>query len=114
MIQALEAITKTYRKTLEANKGTWPTTEQLADTLRTLEYRGLSRPIHMREDGQAMQGQLYGITLEHSDYPFPQVGELVFYPAELVAPPVGAISDDWVKTLKPAMLQSKLIQPVGK
>ncbi|MGB6102658.1 MAG: ABC transporter substrate-binding protein [Pusillimonas sp.] len=114
MIQALEAITKTYKETLKANAGAWPTTEQLTDTLRSLEYRGLSRPIRMREDGQAMQGQLYGVTLEQSDYPFPQVGKLSFYPAELVAPPVGEISEEWVKTIKPAMLQSELIRPVGK
>lgn len=114
MIQALEATTETYKKSLKDNGGKWPTTDQLASTLRSLEYRGLSRPIEMREDGQAMQGQLYGVTLKHSDYPFPQVGELLFYPAELVAPPVGAISEDWVKTLKPDMVQSKLIQGVGK
>lgn len=114
MVQALEAVTGAYEKWLKANAGHWPTTDQLASTLRTLEYRGLSRPIHMREDGQAMQGQLYGVTLKHSDYPFPQVGHLAFYPAALVAPPVGAISDEWVKTLKPSILQSKLIQSVGK
>ncbi len=114
MVQALEAITLAYEKSLKAHAGAWPTTEQLAATLRTLEYRGLSRPIRIREDGQAMQGQLYGVTLEHSAYPFPQVGELMFYPAELVSPPVGEISAKWVKTLKPDLLQSKLIQRVGQ
>lgn len=113
MIQALKAVTGAYRKAIAQNGGKWPTTDQMAATLRTLEYRGLSRPIRMREDGQAMQGQLYGITRNDKSQPFPIVGNLSFYPAEMLAPPVGQVSAEWVKTLKPALLQDKRITPVG-
>lgn len=112
MIQALKATTAAYQKALEQNPNQWPSTEELIESMRTLEYRGLSRPIRMRSDGQAMQGQLYGVTQATSDYGFPQVGELLFYPPELVAPPVGAVSAEWVKTLSPELLNSALIQPV--
>lgn len=114
MIQALKAVTGAYKKAIAQNGGKWPTTDQIAATLRTLEYRGLSRPIRMREDGQALQGQLLGVTRKDKSQPFPIAGDLTFYPAELVAAPVGQQSVDWVKTLKPAMLQDKRIQRVGQ
>ena len=113
MIQALKAATGAYRKALAQNGGKWPTTEELAGTLRTLEYRGLSRPIRMREDGQSLQGQLYGVTRKDASQTFPLVGALTFYPAQIVAAPVGEKSAEWVKTLKPALLQHADIKPVG-
>lgn len=114
MIQALKAATGAYKKAIAQNGGKWPTTEQVASSLRTLEYRGLSRPIRMREDGQALQGQLYGVTRKDPSQTFPVAGELSFYPAHIVAPPVGEKSVEWVKTLTPALLQNAEIQRVGK
>jgi branched-chain amino acid transport system substrate-binding protein len=113
MIQALKAATGAYKAAIAQNGGKWPTTEQVATSLRTLEYRGLSRPIRMREDGQALQGQLYGTTRKDPSQPFPIAGSLTFYPAHLVAAPVGEKSVEWVKTLKPALLQSAEIKAVG-
>jgi branched-chain amino acid transport system substrate-binding protein len=113
MIQALKAATGAYRSALAQNGGKWPTTEQVASSLRTLEYRGLSRPIRMREDGQSLQGQLYGVTRKDASQSFPIVGDLTFYPAEIVAAPVGEKSAEWVKTLKPTLLQNADIQRVG-
>ena len=114
MIQALKALTGAYRQALAEQKGRWPNTEQLAATLRKLEYRGLSRPIRMREDGQALQGQLYGVTRNDPAHPFPVVGQLMFYPADLVAAPVGEKSAEWVKTLKPALVEHAQIKRVGR
>ena len=114
MVQALKAATAAYRQALAENKGQWPNTEQLVAVLRKLEYRGLSRPIRLREDGQALQGQLLGVTRNDPAQPFPVVGELMFYPAEIVAAPVGEKSAEWVKTLKPALIHSAQIKPVGR
>lgn len=105
MVQALTAMKLAYEKAIAANQGKWPDTEQVVDAMRTLTYRGLSRPISMREDGQALQGQLYGVTAQSPDYPFPIVQQLRFYPAEHLTPPVGEKSVDWVKTLTPALLE---------
>jgi branched-chain amino acid transport system substrate-binding protein len=113
MVQALKAVTTAYRQASAANGGQWPSTEQVVATMRKLEYRGLSRPIRMREDGQALQGQLLGVTRSDASNPFPLVGQLVFYPAELVAAPVGEKSAEWVKTIKPALINSPQIKRVG-
>ena len=113
MVQALKAATGAYRQALAENKGQWPTTDQLAATLRKLEYRGLSRPIRLREDGQALQGQLLGVTRNDPAHPFPVAGNLMFYPADIVAAPVGEKSADWVKTIKPALLDHPQIKRVG-
>lgn len=113
MVQALKAATGAYKQALADNKGQWPTTDQLAATLRKLEYRGLSRPIRLREDGQALQGQLYGVTAKDASHPFPVAKQLTFYPADIVAPPVGQKSAEWVKTLKPTLIQHGLIRRVG-
>ena len=113
MVQALKAATGAYRQALADNKGQWPTTDQLAATLRKLEYRGLSRPIRLREDGQALQGQLYGVTRNDPAHAFPVAGQLMFYPADIVAAPVGEKSADWVKTIKPSLLDHPQIKRVG-
>lgn len=113
MVQALKAATGAYKQALADNKGQWPSTDQLAATLRKLEYRGLSRPIRLREDGQALQGQLYGVTAKDAAHPFPVAKQLTFYPADIIAPPVGQKSAEWVKTLKPTLIQHGLIRRVG-
>ncbi len=113
MVQALKAATGAYRQALAENKGQWPTTDQLAATLRKLEYRGLSRPIRLREDGQALQGQLLGVTRNDPAHAFPVAGKLMFYPADIVAAPVGEKSADWVKTIKPALIDHPQIKRVG-
>lgn len=111
MVQALTALTDTYRKAVRTNKGQWPSQDQLIATLQNLEYRGLSRPIRMRADGQALQGQLYGITRTVAQSPFPVVDQLTYFPAEIVAAPVGQKSADWVKTLKPELIRNPQIKP---
>lgn len=113
MVQALKAATGAYKQALADNKGQWPSTDQLAATLRKLEYRGLSRPIRLREDGQALQGQLYGVTAKDAAHPFPVAKQLTFYPADIIAPPVGQKSAEWVKTLKPALIRHGQIRRVG-
>jgi branched-chain amino acid transport system substrate-binding protein len=113
MVQALTATSVAYRQAIAANKGQWPTTDQLAATFLKLEYRGLSRPIRMREDGQALQGQLYGVTRKDPAHPFPVVGQLTYFPADIVAAPVGQKSPAWVKTLKPALINHPQIKRVG-
>jgi len=113
IIQALKATTGAYRQAMGSNKGQWPNTDQVITALQKLEYRGLSRPIRLREDGQAMQGQLYGVTRIDPSYPIPIVGQLSYYPAEILAAPVGQKSFEWVKTLEPSLLESKQIKRIS-
>lgn len=111
--QALQAMVDAHAKAIKDNGGQWPSTEQVASAMRSLEYRSLSRPIRMREDGQAMQGSLLGVTKMTPQHPFPVIDQLTYIPAEMVTAPLGQKSTDWVKTLKPDLLQSPQIKMIN-
>jgi len=113
MAQALQAVTDAYAQAIKANKGGWPTAEQVADTLRTLEFKSLSRPIRMREDGQSLQGLLYGVTKTVPGLGFPLIDQLVFVPADLIIAPVGQQSPAFVRTLSPDLASSNRIKLIG-
>lgn len=110
MIQALEALKTGYDKAIKANKGQWPSNEQLADAMRGIEYRGLTRSVKIREDGQGVEDQLFGVTKKVPGYAFPILDKIAIIPADLVLPPVGQKSLDWVKTLKPEIINSARIK----
>lgn len=104
MVQALDGLVAGYQKAIKSNKGQWPTTEQVADAMRGLEFRGLTNMIKIREDGQGLEHQLLGITKKTPAYSFPILEKIVVYPADLITTPVGKKSPEWVKTLKPELI----------
>ena len=110
MVQALDAVVADYEKAIAAGKGQWPSTEQLADTMHGLDFRGLTRPVVIREDGQGLEDQLLGVTRKTAAYPFPVLDKIVIYPAALVTTPVGKKSPEWVKTLTPAVMKDPSIK----
>jgi branched-chain amino acid transport system substrate-binding protein len=105
MIQALDAVVASYDKALVTSKGAWPSTEQLADAMHGLEFRGLTRPVKMREDGQGLEDQLLGVTKKTAGYAFPVLDKVTIYPAGLITAPVGQKSNEWVKKLTPAVMK---------
>jgi branched-chain amino acid transport system substrate-binding protein len=105
MIQALDAVVASYDKALVTSKGAWPSTEQLADAMHGLEFRGLTRPVKMREDGQGLEDQLLGVTRKTAGYAFPVLDKVTIYPAGLITAPVGQKSNEWVKKLTPAVMK---------
>ncbi len=113
VVQALQAVVDAYTVAIKANKGQWPGTDQVADAMRTLEFRALSRPIKIRADGQALQGQLLGVTKSVPELPFALIDQLTLVPADLVTTPVGQKSPEWVKTLKSDLVKSDRIKIVG-
>jgi branched-chain amino acid transport system substrate-binding protein len=113
MVQALQGVADAYAKAIKANKGQWPSTEQVADAMRGLEFRGLTRPVRIREDGQGLEDQLLGITKKDAAYPFMILDQVMLIPADLVTTPVGQKSPEWVKTLKPDLLKSDKIKVFG-
>jgi branched-chain amino acid transport system substrate-binding protein len=106
MVAALEGLVAGYDAAIKKNNGKWPTTEQVADAMHGLQFRSLTRPVNMREDGQGLEDQLLGVTKKVSEYPFPVVDKMMLIPADLVTTPVGEKSAAWVKTLKPDILTS--------
>ncbi len=110
MVQALDGLVAGYDKAIKANKGQWPTTEQVAAAMHSVEFRGLTNTVKMREDGQGLEDQLLGVTKKVAGYNFPTLEKIAVYPAELVTTPVGQKSPEWVKTLKPAVINDARIK----
>ncbi|MGH6609334.1 MAG: ABC transporter substrate-binding protein, partial [Burkholderiaceae bacterium] len=104
-VAAFRAIVDAYNTAMKANGGKWPSTEQVADAMHTLTFRGLTRPVKMREDGQGLEDQMLGVTKMTSAYPFAVIENMTIYPGAMVQAPVGSKSPEWVKTLKPDLLK---------
>lgn len=106
MAQALVGLKTGYENAIKANGGKWPTSEQVADAMRKMEFKAYGRTVNMREDGQGLEAQLLGITKRVPQYPFAVMDKMLLVPADLVSTPVGQKSTTWVKTLKADVLKS--------
>ena len=106
MVQALDGLVAGYQKAIKINKGQWPSTEQVADAMRGLEFRGLTGVVKIREDGQGLEDQLLGVTRKVAGYNFPVLEKIMIYPADLISTPVGQKSPEWVKTIKPEVINN--------
>ena len=106
MAQALEGLKTGYENAIKANGGKWPTTEQVAEAMRKMEFKAYGRTVSMREDGQGLEAQLLGVTKRVPQYPFAVMDKMMLVPAELVTTPVGQKSSAWVKLIKSDVLQS--------
>ena len=110
MAQALVGLQTGYENAIKANGGKWPSTEQVAEAMRKMEFKAYGRTITMREDGQGLEAQLLGTTKRVPQYPFAVMDKMMIVPAELVTTPVGQKSSAWVKTIKSDVLQSNLLK----
>lgn len=110
MVQGLDGLKAGYEKAIKENKGQWPSVEQVADAMRVVEFRGLTRSVTMREDGQGLEDQLMGTTKMTSKFSFPLLDNMVIYPGRLITTPVGKKSTEWVKTLKPELMRDSGIK----
>ena len=110
MVQGIDGLVGAYQKAIKANKGQWPSTEQVADAMHGLEFKGLTNTVKLREDGQGLEDQLLGITKKVPGYNFPTLEHISIYPADIITTPVGQKSPDWVKTVKPELINSPRIR----
>ncbi len=110
MVQAIDGLVAGYQSAIKANKGKWPSVEQVADAMHSVEFRGLTNTVKMREDGQGLEDQLLGMTKKVGGYNFPTLEKIAVYPAEIITTPVGQKSPEWVKTLKPALVSDSRIR----
>ena len=106
MAQALIGLKTGYENAIKANAGKWPSTEQVAEAMRKMEFKAYGRVVKMRDDGQGLEDQLLGTTRRVPQYPFAVMDKMMLVPADMVTTPVGQSSPEWVKTIKPSILQS--------
>lgn len=112
MAQAVFAMKAGYDKAMASKGGAWPNDAELAAAFKGLEFPSLTGTIRIREDGQGLEDQLIGTTVQTEQYPFPVMTDMMVMPGEMVTTPVGQKSTDWLKTLTPDIL-GKLPQPVA-
>lgn len=112
MIQALEGYKAGYQKAIADNNGEWPNSEQLSKAMHNIKFKGFGREVTIdREDGQGVEAQLFGVTTSSQDYPFKILKDMVIIPGELVTPPNGEDSFEWIeKSVDSKMLESSTIQ----
>ena len=107
MAQAIEGLKTGYETAIKANGGKWPSVEQVAEAIRKSTFRAHGRPVKMREDGQGLEDQMYGLTKRVPQFPFAVLDKMTFFPADMITTPVGQKSPAWVKTINPAILKSE-------
>lgn len=104
MANTLCAVKAVYEKAIAANKGKWPTRDDLVAAAKNLKVDTLTGTLALREDNDGLVDQIVGVTKKDPAYPFPVMGAMVRYPASLVTPPVGTDPIAWIKDLKPSIL----------
>jgi len=108
MAQAVAGLKAGYEAAMKANGGKWPSTEEVADAMHSIEFKGFGRPVKMRADGQGLEDQLLGVTKKTAKYPFPVMDQMMIIPADVATTPVGQKSPQWVKSVKTDILQTKV------
>ncbi len=106
MAQAFAALEGAYEAAMAANDGAWPTTEQLAEAMRGLEFQGYGRSVTIREDGQGVEAQLIGTARTVDGYDFPIIDNMQIYSGEALMPPVGTESISWIEGLDASFLET--------
>lgn len=105
MTQALLAMRAGYEQALKGTGGRWPTKEEFARAMVGLEVKTFTGTIRIREDHQAIEDALFGLSSQTPQYPFATLEKMILFPASMVNPPVGVKSLDWVRSLRPELLR---------
>jgi branched-chain amino acid transport system substrate-binding protein len=108
--QAFAALTTAYEKAIAENSVDWPSEEQLLAALEGLEFQGLGRALHLREDNQGVESQLMGTSAQTGDYPFATLENIMIFDGEGLLPPVGESSIEWIKGLDAGFADSLSVQ----
>ncbi len=112
MVQGLNGLKAGYEKAIKDNGGKWPTTEQVAAAMHDIQFKGYGRDVKIqRPDGQGVEAQLFGVTTKSGQYPFKVLKDITIIPGEMVTPPAGAASIEWInKSMTPELLKSHQIK----
>jgi len=105
MAQAFAALQGAYARAIQAKGGGWPNDQELAAGFRGLTFPTPTATITIREDGQGLEDQIVGLSAHGDQYPFAVPEKMIVYPGERVSAPAGQKSVDWLRTLKPEIVQ---------
>ena len=105
MAQAFAALQGAYAKAIQAKGGGWPNDQELAAAFRGLTFPTPTATITIREDGQGLEDQIVGLSSHSDQYPFAVPEKMIVYKGESVSAPAGQKSVDWLRTLKPEIVQ---------
>lgn len=105
MAQAVAALQGAYTRAIAAKGGGWPNDQELAAAFRGLTFATPTSELTLREDGQGLEDQIVGLSSFNDRFPFAVPDRMMLYPAAEVSTPVGQKSADWLKTLRPDMVQ---------
>ncbi|EIE49977.1 branched-chain amino acid ABC transporter substrate-binding protein [Salipiger aestuarii] len=108
--QAFAALTAAYEKAIADNDVDWPSEEQLLAALDGLEFQGLGRKLHLREDHQGVESQLMGTSVQTGEYPFATLENIMIFDGEGLLPPVGEESTAWIRTLDAGFADSLSVE----
>jgi branched-chain amino acid transport system substrate-binding protein len=106
MAQAFAALEAAYAKAAAANGGKFPNREQVVDAMKGLEFRGHGRPLTIREDNQALEAQLMGVSKTVGEYKFPVIDNMLVFDAKDIMAPAGTKSLDWIATLDASFMKT--------
>ena len=106
MSQALAALKAAYEKAIAASDGAWPSREAVIDAMQGLSFAGLGREVRLREDHQGIEDQLIGTTIRAQGYDFAVLDNMMIFDGDEITAPVGQISLQWLKTLRPEFVQN--------
>ncbi|MBN7807861.1 MULTISPECIES: ABC transporter substrate-binding protein [Agrobacterium] len=113
MAQAIDAIEAAYAKAIAANNGVWPEKKQLAQAFSGLTFKSPTSDVTIRADHQGVEDQLIGTTIRTPDYPFAVMDKMAIVPGSLVMPPEGMKAAEFIKTVKPDIINDASIQTFG-
>ncbi|MGH1358628.1 MAG: ABC transporter substrate-binding protein [Burkholderiaceae bacterium] len=111
--QAIAALKGAYEKAIAANGGEWPDREQVVDAMKGSTFRGLGGEITLREDNQGLEDQLLGTTAKVEGYDFMLLDNMMLFKGSEMMGPVGQVSIEWLKTLKPGFVDSATVSKHG-
>ncbi len=80
--------------------GGWPTVEEVAKAMAGLTFPTPSGLLTIREDHNAIEEVLVGLTKMTPKYPFPVLDKMEVFPADQVNPPIRMKTVDWINSWK--------------
>jgi branched-chain amino acid transport system substrate-binding protein len=97
MWQAIFAYKAAVEKAV-ALTGEWPEIDDIIKAFENLVIQTPNGHLIMREDHNGVEPMLYGLSVHTPKYPFPAMKDPLIFSAELVNPPVGVSTLDWIKS----------------